>query len=258
MTGILVSDFLGGIMIYIRILAMFMVVPLFNNKNIPMVPKLALSLLITYIILFSVDTSNINYDDRLIPLAFIAFKEGITGMLMGLVLRFVFEGIGYAGLNIGRDMGIVMTEMFDPSTESQNNMLTILMIMMATVVFLLIKGHYFIIQALIYSFKVIPLGFYPVNESVHTLMIKYATIMFILSIQIAAPVIVAFFLIHLASGILSRVSPNFQVFFVILPLKIVVGIAIFIVLIPMYVYLFQTLLKNYELKLLEIIKYMAG
>ncbi len=256
MTDILIRDFLGGVMIFLRIGAMFTVVPIFNNRNIPLLPKLTLSLLITYILIYTVDLSPVNYEEGLIFLALIGIKEIITGLIMGMALRFVFDGIGYAALHIGRDMGLVMLEMFDPSTESQNNMLSILFIMLATIVFILINGHHFIIESLAYSFKIIPLGHYSINGTVLNLFVKYSALMFVLSVKIAAPIMVAFFLLHLASGIISRVSPNFQVFFVLLPLKLLMGMALIVSVLPLYVYVFRTLLINYEQKLLELIKFM--
>jgi len=256
MTEILIKDFLGGVMIFLRIGAMFTIVPVFNNRNIPLLPKLTLALLITYILVYTVDLSPVQYEEGLIFLAIMGIKEIITGLIMGATLRFIFDGIGYAALHIGRDMGLVMLEMFDPSTESQNNMLSILFIMLATIVFILINGHHFIIESLAYSFNVIPLGHYTVNGNVVELIIKYSAMMFILSVKISAPIMVAFFLLHLASGIISRVSPNFQVFFVLLPLKLLLGMALLATILPLYVYVFRTLLINYEDKLLELIKFM--
>ncbi|GBD91566.1 flagellar biosynthesis protein FliR [bacterium BMS3Abin04] len=258
MTNILISDFLGGIMIFLRIGAMFFTAPIFNNRNIPVLPKLAFAVLITYILVFSVNLGPVKYTDSLIPLAFIGIKEMITGLLMGLALRFVFIGISFAAMNIGRDMGLSMIEMFDPSLSSQNNLLSVLLMSLAIIVFILINGHHFIIESLVYSFKVIPIGHYVINGSVYTLIVKYSALIFILSIKIAAPIMVAFFLIHLASGIIARVSPNFQVFFVLLPLKLILGIFMLMVLVPIYVYVFKNLLMNYEDKLLEIIKMMSA
>jgi len=56
MAEILVTDFLTGIMIFLRISAMFVVAPIYNSDNIPVLVRLALALIITYIAFFSIDS----------------------------------------------------------------------------------------------------------------------------------------------------------------------------------------------------------
>jgi len=88
--------------------------------------------------------------------------------------------------------------------------------------------------------------------------VKISGSIFILAVKIASPIIVAFFLVHLASGIISRVSPSFQVFFVLLPLKIGLGLFIIVLVMPLYIYLFRNLIYEYEHKLFEIVKVLSN
>ncbi|MCB0750241.1 MAG: flagellar biosynthetic protein FliR, partial [Ignavibacteriae bacterium] len=162
------------------------------------------------------------------------------------------------GLLVGRDMGLAMSSMFDPVTGDDGNIIATLLSMAAMIVFILINGHQFIIESLSYSFKVIPLGAFKVTEGVMNLIIKFSGSIFILALKISAPIMVAFFLIHLASGIIARVSPSFQVFFVLLPLKIGLGIFLLAIVTPLYIYLFRTLMYQYEDKLLEIVKMIGN
>lgn len=254
MTEILISDFLTGLMIFLRIGAMFLLAPLYSNTAIPNLVRFALALVVTYIVFFSVQTYPFTENDNFIFLALFGIKEVLVGITMGFVLSIVFQGISFAGLLVGRDMGLAMSSMFDPVTGDDGNIIATLLSMAAVIVFILINGHHFIIESLSYSFKVIPLGGFKVIENVLDLIVKYSGSIFILAIKISAPVIVAFFLIHLASGIISRVSPSFQVFFVLLPLKIGLGIFLLILVMPLYIYLFRTLIFEYEDKLLQVIK----
>jgi flagellar biosynthetic protein FliR len=130
--------------------------------------------------------------------------------------------------------------------------------MAAVIVFILIDGHHFVVQSLSYSFKVIPIGGFAVTESAYKLIISYSGSIFILAVKIASPVIVAFFLVHIASGIIARVSPSFQVFFVLLPLKIGLGLFLIVLVMPLYIYLFRDLIYQYEDKLLEIVKVLSN
>lgn len=256
MMNILVSDFVTGVLIFLRISAMIFTVPVFNNQALPVLGKLAIAILLAYVIFFTVGGIDYNGDINLVVLALMGLKEIVTGILMGLTLNFVFYGLSFAGLLIGRDMGLVMSEMFDLSSDVESNSVGVMITTLATLIFLLINGHHFVVQSLSYSFKVIPLGHYTLNDSLFNLIIKYAASIFIIAIKIASPILVAFFLLHLASGIISRVSPSFQVFFVLLPLQTILGFILLIFVIPIYVYVIKNLLGIYEDNLLEIIKVM--
>ena len=254
MTELLISDFLTGLMIFIRIGALLSFVPFYNSQSIPILARLAISLILTYVVFFNVDPYPFNPDENFLYLFLFGFKEAIVGIVMGFTLNIVFQGISFAGLLVGREMGLAMSTMFDPVSGNDGNILAALLSMTAVLVFVLINGHHFVVESLSYSFKVIPVGGFAITESAYDLVIKYSGSIFILAVKIASPIIVAFFLIHIASGIISRISPTFQVFFVLLPLKIGLGFLLLALVTPLYIYLFRNLILEYEDKLLEMVK----
>lgn len=258
MTELLISDFLTGIMIFIRIVAMLSIVPFYNSRSIPTLVRLSLSLILTYIIFFNVETFPFKPDDSLVLLFIYVFKEVFVGVIMGFTLNLVFQGISFAGLIVGRDMGLAMSSMFDPVSGDDGNIIATMLSMAAVIVFVLINGHHFIVESLSYSFTVIPIGEFALTESAYHLLVKYTGSIFILAVKIASPIIVAYFLIHIASGIIARVSPSFQVFFVLLPLKIALGFFILSLVTPLYIYLFRDLMYEYEGKLLEIVRVLSN
>jgi flagellar biosynthetic protein FliR len=77
-------------------------------------------------------------------------------------------------------------------------------------------------------------------------------------VKIASPIIVAFFLVHIASGIIARVSPTFQVFFVLIPLKIGLGLFLIVLVMPLYIYLFRSLIYEYENKLFDLLMVLSN
>ncbi|MCP5063257.1 MAG: flagellar biosynthetic protein FliR [Ignavibacteriae bacterium] len=258
MSEILVVEFLTGLMIFIRVSAMFVVAPIYNSNNIPVLVRLSLALIVSYIIFFNVGKYPLTENDVLLKLFLFGAKEVFTGVIMGITLNLVFQAISFAGLLIGRDMGLAMSQMFDPASNTDGNIISTVLTLAAIVIFVLINGHHFVIQSLSYSFKIIPIGGFVVNENAYLLLVKYSGSIFILAVKIASPIIVAFFLVHLASGIITRVSPSFQVFFVLLPLKLTLGIFLLALVTPLYVYLFKDLIFQYEEKLFEIVKAIGG
>lgn len=258
MKDLLLSDFLTGIMVFIRIASMFFFAPLFNSNSVPTLVKLSLALIITYIIFFNVTPYPFKEDESLVLLFIFGIKEVLVGITMGFTLNIVFQAISFAGLLVGRDMGLAMSSMFDPVSGVDGNVIATILSMATIVVFILIDGHQFIVESLSYSFKVVPLGSFAITESAYNLLVKISGGIFILAVKISSPIIVAFFLVHIASGIISRVSPSFQVFFVLLPLKIGLGLFLLVLVMPLYIYIFRSLIYQYEDKLLEIIKVITN
>jgi flagellar biosynthetic protein FliR len=257
MTEILVFDFIILLLIFLRISAMFIAAPVFGHKAIPIIIKLALSLILAYIVFLTIDKSNISIELNLASLVVYSIKEIITGLIMGYILNFVFWGISFAGHIIGFDMGLMFAEVLNPFEETQSNIIGEILFFTAVMIFLLINGHHYIITGLVASFSAIPLAKYTINEPVYHLLLKFSFTVFTIAVKIASPILVAFFLVHLAEGIIARVIPNIQIFFVSQPLKIGLGVTMIITLIPFYIYAIKSLLHGYEEQLLKLIKGMS-
>ncbi len=256
-TDILITDFITGLLVFLRIAAIVFVAPVFNSMFIPKFVKVLFSLAITYIVFFSVPKVNIDVTSSLLPLFLAGMKEIITGLILGYMLNFVFWGLSFAGFLLSREIGLMMANMFDPNSQANENILGSLFVFMGIIIFFIIRGPEYIISSLSFSFQVIPLDVFTFNESVFKLLVRLSFSVFILGLKIASPLIVAFFFVHIASGIIARVSPTFQVFFVLLPLKLGLGIFLMILMLPIFAFSIRDLLSGYEKNLLEMLKAMA-
>lgn len=258
MTDILVADFIKGVFVYLRIAGLLFTAPVLSNRSIPTVAKLVLSLLFTYIVFFMVEDQNFSYEQGLIKFGLIGIKEVITGMIMGFMVNFVFYALSYAGMLISFDMGIGMAQAFDITTESYSNLIGQVLSTIAFLIFLLIDGHHYLFRAMGYSFNIIPLGEYTLEQSVFDAIVHYSAGVFILAVKMASPLMVSFFLIHIAAGIVARISPQMNVFFVMHPLKMGMGFVLIILLIPVYVYIIRNLLEGYENQLFNLVKALGS
>ena len=226
MTDILIDDFVKGLLIFLRIMGVMFSAPVFSNKTFPNTAKVFFSIMIAYMVFFTVDDLEYNVQEGLLVLGILGLKEVITGILMGFMLNFVFYGMSYAGVLIGFDMGLAMARMFDPTTETQTNMMGQAMLIMSSLIFLAINGHHYVIQGLAYSFNIVPLGFIELSKPIIDLLITYSAAIFVLAVKIASPILVSMFLINLGSGIVARVIPQMNVFFVLHPLKMIIGFSL--------------------------------
>lgn len=254
---ILVTDFTLILLIFIRILSAFAATPIYSHASIPGQIKVFIAFIIAYII-FSISGSvNIPIDFNAWWLLSMALKEIVVGLILGFSVNLIFYGFNFAGTFIGFDMGLAMAQVMNPIEETNGNVIGQVIYYLALMIFFIINGHHYIIRALEFSFKVIPLGEYQANESIFNLIIKYSASVFVLAVKIASPILVSFFLIHIAEGILARMIPQMQVFFVTQPLKIGIGFLLIVAILPVYVYVIKNLLGEFENKLYTLVRAMS-
>lgn len=252
-----IIDFIMVILIFIRVSTALVTAPIFGSKIVPLIPKLFFSLVIAYVVYLTIDRNSISSVPTGWMLIILSIKEAITGLIMGFMLQFVFWGVSYAGTLIGFDMGLTMAEVFDPSSEDNTNIIGQFLYYGAVMVFFIINGHHYVISSLKYSFSVIPLGKFTLTKPVYDLIVIYSASIFVIAVKIAAPIIVSFFLINIAEGIVARIIPQMQVFFVTQPLKIGIGLLLLASITPLYIYVIKNLLQDYENKLYNLIAAMG-
>ena len=257
MTGILIGDFLIVLFIFIRVLSMIFTAPVLGDAVIPATVKVFLSISIAYITFLTIDKTKIVVDVNIIAIAVNVLKEVLTGAIMGTMLNFVFYGISYAGTLIGFDMGLMFAQVLNPMQGTNENVIGDVISYGAIMVFIMLNGHHYLISAVVASFKFIPIAKYTITGPLLLLVLKYSFAVFTIAVKIASPILVSFFLIHIAEGIIARVIPNIQVFFISQPAKLAIGFAFLSSLIPIYIYIIKNLLSNFETQLQEIIKAMS-
>lgn len=252
-----IKDFIILFLIFLRISSALIASPVYGNRAIPVVVKLFLALLVSYLVFLTIDRTALYNQPSGWMLFVLSVKEVITGLIIGFLLQIVFWGVSYAGTLIGFDLGLNMAEVFNPHDEVNSNVVGEFLYYGAIMIFLLINGHHYIISSLKYSYSVISIGELKMSTDLNNLIIKYTASMFVIAVKIASPIIVSFFLIHIAEGIIARLIPQMSVFFVTQPLKIGVGLILLGVITPMYVYIIKNLLTQYEGQLNILIRTMG-
>ncbi len=258
MTDILITDFTLIFLIFLRIFFALTTAPIYGHKAIPVLIKIFISFIISYILfsLLNKDAVVIQYD--LGWLALNGFKEILTGLVIGFTLNLVFHGISFAGQLIGFQVGLAMATIFNPMEDSSTNVLGQVIYFLAMLIFFLINGHHYIIQALAASMTIVPLGTVAVKGTIVELLIKYSGAVFVIAIKIAAPILVSYFLIQIGEGILAKIIPQMQVFFVTYPLKLGIGILMLALLIPLYVSVVKNLLYEFESKMYVLVSALGN
>lgn len=249
-------DIYAFFLIFARISAVIMVAPVLGDKAVYRQAKLGLAALLTLGLFPLVKPAIPNIDLTLITAVVAMAQEIATGLIIGFFLQFLFAAVLMAGQFIGVDMGLAMATLLDPNSQTQISVIAQLMNLLALIAFILLDAHHFILQALSFSFKAIPVaGLHLTFEAMH-ILIKNAGLIFLIAIKIAAPAFVALFMTSITMGIAARAVPQMNIFFVAHPLRIGVGLASLITIMPLFFYVFSKLLLQFETELDMLIRAM--
>ena len=214
-------------LVFLRIGAIFMSMPVFDSESIPVLFKLALSFA-TSIVLFPI--LKLNPEPVFANLA--AFCVGVAGeifigMAIGFTVKLIFAGIQLAGLLAGYQMGLAIANVMDPASSEQIPLLAQFNHLVALLIFITINAHYWFIRALAESFRIVPPLSVHLGNSFMEQVTHLAGNMFLISIQVGAPVIAALLIASVSFGLIARTVPQMNVFIVAIPLKIGVGLLFF-------------------------------
>lgn len=248
----LLQGFSVFLLIFCRIASFFVVAPIFASRSVPGTFKIGLSAMIALMVfLVSGITQTVPTDLSYILLI---VREILIGLLMGYVANLMFSVIQMAGAFIDIQIGYSIASVIDPMTGASTPIISNFKYMIATLLFLSINGHHYLLQAIMRSYNWIPLKndfFNKVyNGSLSEFLVRTFSESFVLAFQMSAPLVVALFLTDVALGFLARTAPQFNVFVIGVPLKIIVGLLLLVFLMPSLIYafeyLFQVLFRSLE------------
>lgn len=232
-----IAYFTALILIFVRMLTFFIVVPIFFPKGLPNTAKVAFSLVIAYVLMPGIDYKALNITGNLSLIAAVA-SEIVTGLTMGYITNLCFYSIKMAGQIIDLQIGFSMVNTFDPNSNSNVTLVEQIMYWSSVILFFSINGHHMLIKALIESFNSISLGKLILSENSFNLIFTAFIQFFILGIKIAIPIVLIILIVDITLGLIGRTVPQLNVMILGLPIKILMGLLSFVVILPLIMNLF--------------------
>lgn len=153
-------------------------------------------------------------------------QELFLGMLMGFTLQLVFQVFVLGGQIISMQAGLGFAVMVDPSSKASVPLVSQFYLMMTTLIFLALNGHLAILDALMNSFKMMPISQAPIDMSMVWQVILFSGWMFKEAVLISIPAILSLLIVSLSFGIMARVAPQLNIFSLGFPITLLMGMAI--------------------------------
>jgi len=211
------------LLIAIRAGAVVFSAPVFGSRNIPRLLKAGTSFLIA-IVLFRIIKLPQALPQDTFTYTLLVFKESFVGLMIGFATSMLMNGLFIAGQVIDTQMGLGIANVVDPVSEVQIPLVGQLKFLLGTLIFLSIGGPYYLIKALQWSYKTIPLGDLSFPYSFGKGLIWLSAKMWAIGLQIGVPAIGTLLLTMLALGIIAKTVPQMNVFILGFPITIMAGL----------------------------------
>jgi len=247
----------GFLLVMSRLSGLFLSAPILSSRMMPVRVKVLTIIGLAGVMAYFVPVTYAREIDT--PGFFIAALavEILIGYTIGFVAYMVFAALQLAGQLMDMQMGFGIVNVVDPQSGTQIPLMGNLTQTIALLLYLAIDGHHYLFQALIQSYKVIPVLGLSLNAGFYDLIFDISVYMFVIAVKIATPIIIAIMTADIAMGFIARTVPQMNVFIVGLPLKILVGLGALFIMIPVYMWVFNILFARFFTYLDQIIKVMG-
>ncbi|HAG52734.1 MAG TPA: flagellar biosynthetic protein FliR [Alphaproteobacteria bacterium] len=244
------SEFLNNIILYpffvtlVRLTGIFLTVPVYADKAVSAKVRLSIALVFSIALAPIVSEYVPTIPKSVSLLILVVLGEFLIGILLGFGAKLFMLAMNIAGDFMAAMMGLQAASMMDPRSGSNTTTLSSMLSLIALAAFLSMDFHLYIIRAFIESYNII--GFNKAMDLGEVAMAIIATVskVTVLGVKIASPIVVANFIVNCALGILNRLVPQIHVFFISMPLTMLIGIFILVLTLASMLILFTEEIEN--------------
>ncbi|MFM2407927.1 MAG: flagellar biosynthetic protein FliR [Pseudomonadota bacterium] len=237
---------------FTRILALLASAPVIGSKQVPVRIKIGLSVLLTLLIaptLSELPTVTVGSA----PGMLIVVQQIIIGVAMGFTMRLIFTAVEMAGELIGMQMGLGFASFYDPINATHSQVISQWLGIIASLVFLSLNGHLFMLAGLSESFHTLPIGQMISTQGFYDITLWGGSI-FAYALQISLPLLAALLITNLALGILTRAAPQLNLFAVGFPITLGIGFIVLTLSMPYFAPLLDKLTHDALDAMLQVVK----
>jgi len=214
-------------LVFARVGAMVMLMPGLGETNIPVRIKLAIALLLTLIILplhraaYQIDLTSMS------SLGVLMVHEIVIGIVLGATARVTLSALAVAGSVIAQQLGLGFVTAVDPTQGQQGLLIGNFLTLLGVTLLFATDSHHLVIAALNESYRIFSPGELLPSGDVAALATRAFAAAFKIGMQLSAPFLVFGLVFNIGLGVLARLMPAMQVYFVGVPLSIMIGFLIF-------------------------------
>ncbi len=205
--------------------------PIFGRSSVPTTLKIGLSLVIAMFSVYSIGSTQV-IDYTIIEFMGAMLQGFVIGFVIGLIMQSFLAIFQISGELIDMQIGLSMASMYDPASKANITATGNMFGAMYVLLFFVSNCHLALINVVIKSYQVIPVGFGYIDQRVGVFFVELIGYIFLYALQVAIPIIVTELIAEFAVGVMMRLVPNISVFVINLQLKIIIGLIVILTIIP--------------------------
>lgn len=221
-----INEIATWVLVFARIGAWLAVLPMFSLQHGPVRLRIALSGLLALLLCpFLPETAAEQMS--VWSLSRLLFVEVSVGLLLGFVCRLVFLGLDAAGSVISTEMGLSLATEFNQFSGAQTAIPGMILYWLALMLWFSLDLHHWMIAAVQRSYALVPVGGAHLSEALLHEVVRRSAAIFVVAVQVAAPVLGVSFVISLVFSMLGRAVPQMNVFAESFAVRTLLGLFVF-------------------------------
>jgi flagellar biosynthesis protein FliR len=224
--ALLTADLLSFFLVFCRLGAAMMVLPGFGDTFVAPRLRLALALALTLVVTPVVGTTLPMLGDEAPVVALLVMEIGV-GLFLGITVRLLMAALQVAGTIIGFQISLANALVADVASAQQGALPSSLLSTLGLVLVFVTDLHHVMLAGLVDSYRVLPPGGLPPIGDFTETVARLVADSFRIGLQLAVPFILVGILTSVGMGLLTRLMPQAQIFFVAMPLQIMLGLLVF-------------------------------
>ena len=251
-------EFRTYLLVLLRVSILLFMFPVFSSNVFPNTLKMGFAMVVS-LLFYSVVTVDVGrFPMSVVATGLLILAEALVGLTIGLCLRMFFGAVQLAGQIIGFQMGFSMINVLDPQTGSNVSIMDQLGYWVCLLVFLSVNGHHIMFLSVIDSFKLVPIGFFVMQDVMMAKFIDLGAQIFFLALKIGAPVIASLAFVSVGFGLMAKFSPQMNVMIVAFPLKIVAGLILFGLTLQIIAVITKSYVADFKGLLMQLLFFAGG
>jgi len=212
--------------VFARMGSAIMVLPGFGELTIPVRVRLSLALTLSFILFPLVVDLIPEIPSNPFGLAAFMGGEVLIGIVIGAIVRLLVSTLQVAGTIIAFNSGLGSAQLFDPTVGQQGAITGAFLATVGVTLLFVTNMHHLMLLALVDSYQLfVPGASFPIGD-IADVAAQVVSRSFRIGLQIAMPIVVVGVLVYVSMGLMARLMPQMQVFFIALPLQMLISFVI--------------------------------
>ncbi|MGP1396886.1 MAG: flagellar biosynthetic protein FliR [Inquilinaceae bacterium] len=223
---ILTGEVFAFLTVFLRVGAALMVLPGIGEAYVAPRIRLILALLITALLLPGLMPTLPPIPDSPWTLLALVAGELLIGLFLGFTARLLVTAMEIAGTIVSFQLSLASAMVFNPSMATQGSVFGAFLVLLALTLIFLTDLHHLMLMAVADSYTLFPVGTMPPMGDMADTLSSLVARAFLVGVQISAPFLVIGMIFYIGLGVLARLMPAMQIFFIAIPVQILLGITV--------------------------------